>query len=422
MAMNPQIFTINVDKSQKANYNIIIPVKNYDDSCKLEIRDLNNSIIKFNKGGENEFILQRNDIVGEYHFKISLYNNNNSGDLYDLQNIIVNVLDSPSEVDTSLLEKNRQVVLDYIKQVTIESGMGMYGPSMSAQNMPAVWRKLNQQLNSQEIDALCKILGEANDFKVNWIALNFMNYSSQDIIDNELLMRVLNTAGDHIPDGGFVQTIGLQLIQSLNLPKTAIWKALFSALRVTAPNLTLPIIRVIKSFVPQEGIKPTTNAIIRLIRSFNADSYEILQCLETLEAIDNGDTAEALKDILARPVNAQASAKIAALFAKWNYNEASVAIRDYLKANHATVEQLYILETMSILFRIEGQSSVKFISELLPRCRPYVQKEIGSSNYMGELKYNPEILLTIKDISAKTNDPDVKKALSAFIEKTPPNK
>ena len=71
---------------------------------------------------------------------------------------------------------------------------------------------------------------------------------------------------------------------------------------------------------------------------------------------------------------------------------------------------------MRTLYRIEGPSSLKYIAQLLPKCQPYVQQNLGNDLF-GELRYEPVIVDAMKEILAGTNDPVIRKSLSDFFEK-----
>jgi hypothetical protein len=418
--MNPQIYTAYANTDQKAEYKLVIPVVNLNNSCKLEIRDKNNSVVITDQSNGNEFILKRNDPVGNYHFTISLFDTNdkNTTNAISQKSIVVQVLDRSAEPDAKVMNENRLLVLEQIKQVNVETAVGMYGSSIKGANLPAVWRKLNEQFNGQEAELLCDILEESHDFKIYWVAINFLNLSSQEVLAENTLMHILSVVSDHIPSGGHVQTVALQLVQSLELPRNVVWKSLLSTLKVTAPHLALPIVKVVVSFVPEDGLQVTSNAIIRVIKAMNADSHEILSCIEAIESINCAETAVSLREIMLRIKNPQACARIAALLAKWKDPEAASVIRKYLDANHETVSQLYILETMRTLYRLEGVSSLEYIAQLLLKCHSYVQQNIGN-DYLGEVRYAPVIIQTVKEILTNTNDPAIKKSLSDFMEKLP---
>jgi hypothetical protein len=416
--MNPEIFTTYIGQDQKANYRLIIPIVNNNDTCRLEIKDGNNVVISCEQNEENEYNLKRSDPVGEYHFTISLYDtgSENTEKLYCQQEITINVLSSQEEFESKQNEKTCQMVLDFIKQINVETGAGMGGAWITANNIPAVWRKLNRQLHGEEVNFLCDILEESYDFKIYWVALNFLNYSYQDITDNKLLTRILNVASEHITSGGHVQSIALQLIQKLDLPSTEIWKALLSALRIANPSYTREIVRIITNYVPAEGKKATANAILRIIKSLPVSAYEIVELLGTIESIDYRDDIISLRNIMIRPGNPQVSDKIANILFAWGDSEAAATIHKYLDASHALAGNLAILNTMRILYRLEGKACLQYLAQLLPKCPDFVKQNIGN-DWLGELRYEPEIISAAKEILTTTNNQDVKKTLTDFIEK-----
>jgi hypothetical protein len=418
VTVSPQLFVAYATPGEEADYKLIIPVINWDNTCRIEVRDATNSILTLTFNSNHEAELQRKDPIGEYPFVISLYTTR-EGDadvLVSQQNVTVSVLDRSAGTDPNVAEEACRQVVEVIKQVNVESGAGMGGAWIQAKNMPAAWRKLHQQFDGKEVGVLCGILEQAHDFKIHWVALNFLNLSAQEVTDPTLLSRILSVAGDQIPNGGHVQTIALQLVQSLEAPKEAIWKVLLSAVRVAPPQVAWPIIKHLVLVIPEDGVKATGNAILRVIKSMNADSYEIGYCLSALEDIDYREGAGSLRDIMIRAGNPQASAKIAALLAKWNDSEAAAAIRRHLEMSHATATTLYILDAMQALYRIEGESCLHFIGQILAKCPPFVQENIGG-DHLGELKFHPVIVEVIREIAAKTNHPGVKKSLTQFLEK-----
>jgi hypothetical protein len=289
------------------------------------------------------------------------------------------------------------------------------GQSMDVPNLHAAWRKLHEVLAGKELMPLCDILEGVQDFQTYWKALRFLHFSCQDVEDVNALSRVVTVVCDHVPQGGHLQGASLELIQSLTviLPKQAIWKALLSALRMTSPSASLPIVKAIVLITPTTGIGITSRAILRLFGGLDSTSSEGVFFVDAVELLGDRSSAESLGDIMMRTVP-QAAAKIAALLARWQGAEASTALRKYVDANHQTVSQLYFIETLRALYRAEGPSSCSYIARILPHCHPYVQRYLP--DHLRELRDELEIIAAVKRIYSTTNDPDVKKGLEPMAK------
>lgn len=331
-----------------------------------------------------------------------------------VENVESPVVGAVDEVPHSS-ETIRSIVHEFIEQVVVKTGAGMGGAWVEAPNLHATWRKLSQKLRGQEVIALCEILEEVHEFNTYWTAINFLHFSSQQVDKPDLLNHILNVMCDHVPKGGHLQTAALQLLQTLDLPKEAIWEALLSAIQITKPDYAPPVVDVMMNFVTPTRVKRTGAAIIRVLKFISPDSYKSKKLIADIEALDYREATQPLSDILMR-TSPEAASKIAALFAKWNYKEAASSVRKYVDSNHTVVGHLSFIETLRFLYKIEGPSSRQYIAQILHNCHPYVQQNLGGG-YLGELANEPVIIEAIKEIHSRTNNPDVKKGLAGFIEK-----
>jgi hypothetical protein len=331
MTVNPQMFTTYVNESQKAEYKLVIPIINQNNSCRLEIRDANDSIIKFIQNGENEFLLERNDSIGDYRFSISLYDTSdkNSKTLYSQQNVIVNVLGSSSELNLKLVE-------DAIKTIKAEYSGGGWTTNPNYTESADL---LHNQLAGVEIPIICNILRKSKENLTNmWRGLLLLSSCSNNPEGNNYASNIIETCSFVIGCGfgGPVTSTAWNIVSRLNKKPQEKWNFLTHLINVITTNPQgdhSAFIQELVKVTPTSKREESSTLILEILEVTEVitNNFTIMSACKALETLSCRSSLPKLYEIFTYHGHKPEYSPIIRLFKIWNYLESIPILLEILE-------------------------------------------------------------------------------------------